>query len=158
MVPSSKARHAIKVAIAMVVVYGIALSLDWMKPVWAGYAIVFCALLSEGESLRKGAMRLGGTVIGCVAALVIMALFPQDRWLSMLFLSAWVGFCTYMNGGSKHQYFWFVAGFATVIICFDGGTSAANAFAVTRRLRVTGRVRENSTVLSRSSLGPKGRE
>jgi len=58
-------------------------------------------------------------LVAFVVSLTIIALFAQERWWSMVALSAWVCYCTYMNGGSRRQYFWFVAGFASVIICFD---------------------------------------
>jgi hypothetical protein len=46
----------------------------------------------------------------------------------MICLSAWVGYCTYMMGGAKHQYFWNVCGFVSVIICMSGGPDSVNAF------------------------------
>jgi hypothetical protein len=51
-------------------------------------------------------------------------------------LSVYVGFCTYMMTGEKNPYFYQVAAFVCVIICFDGGVNSLNAFAtaVTRIL------------------------
>jgi len=122
-----RTKEAIKTALAMTIAYGIALSMDWDRPYWAGVAVAFISLSTVGQTLNKGALRMLGTLMAFAVSLTVIALFPQERWWFMAALSAWVGYCTYMNAGTRHQYFWFVAGFVSVIICFDAGT-ATNAF------------------------------
>jgi multidrug efflux pump subunit AcrA (membrane-fusion protein) len=58
----------------------------------------------------------------------LIALFPQQRWWFMVFLSVYIGFCTYLMTGKKNQYFYQVMAFVCVIICFDGGVNSLNAF------------------------------
>ncbi len=58
MILSIKAKEAIKTALAMTVAYGIALSMDWDRPYWAGFAIAFISLDTVGQSLNKAAMLL----------------------------------------------------------------------------------------------------
>ena len=123
-----KAKEPFKTALAMTIAYGIALSMNWENPYWAGFAVAFCSLATVGQSFNKAAMRMFGTLVGAVAALTMIALFPQDRWLFMLFLSVYVGFCTYMMCGAKQQYFWNVSGFVCVLICMTGGADPVNAF------------------------------
>jgi uncharacterized membrane protein YccC len=125
---SGRAKESIKTALAMTIAYGIALSLDWDKPMWAGFAVAFVSLSSSGQSLNKAALRMVGTLIAVVVSLSLIALFVQDRWLFIVFIIAWVGFCTYRMSGPRHQYLWHVAGFATVIICLDAGADPVNAF------------------------------
>jgi uncharacterized membrane protein YccC len=125
---SRKAKEAIKTALAMTIAYGIALSMDWDKPMWAGFAVAFVSLATVGQSLNKAALRMLGTLVAVVLALALIALFAQERWLFILFVSAWVGLCTYMMSGEKFQYFWHVSAFVTVIICFSAGPDSANAF------------------------------
>ena len=36
---SVKAKYAIKVGLAMAIVYGVAMSQAWMKPTWAAFAL-----------------------------------------------------------------------------------------------------------------------
>jgi uncharacterized membrane protein YccC len=95
----------------MIITYGIALQMDWDKPLWAGFAVAFVSLATVGQSFNKAALRMFGTLVGTVIALIFIGLFAQDRWFFMICLSAWVGYCTYMMGGAKHQYFWNVCGF-----------------------------------------------
>jgi hypothetical protein len=99
---SPRTKEAIKTALAMSIAYGIALAMDWDNPKWAGVAVAVISLATIGQSLNKGALRMLGTLMAVAAALTMIALFPQDRWLFVLILSAWVGFCTYMMGGGKH--------------------------------------------------------
>lgn len=128
MIQSARFKEAFKTALAMAIAYGIALWMDWDRPYWAGFAVAFISLATVGQSLNKGAMRMFGTLIAVVVALTLISLFPQDRWLFMASLSAYVGFCTYMMAGSQQQYFWNVCGFVCVIICMDAGPDSIEAF------------------------------
>jgi uncharacterized membrane protein YccC len=125
---STKAKESIKTALAMTIAYGIALSMDWANPYWAGFAVAFVSLSTFGQSFNKAAMRMFGTLVAAVVALTLIALFPQDRWLFMVFLSGYVGICTYLMTGPKRQYFWNVCGFVCVLICMSGGADPVNAF------------------------------
>ncbi len=125
---SVRFKEAFKTALAMTIAYGIALSMDWDRPYWAGFAVAFISLATIGQSLNKAAMRMLGTLVAMAVALTLIALFAQERWLFMLTLSIFLGFMAYMMGASRFPYFWQVSGFVTVIICIDGGLDPANAF------------------------------
>ena len=124
----TKAKEPFKVALAMVIAYGIALQMNWANPYWAGFGVAFVSMSTVGQSFNKAAMRMFGTLVGAVVALSLIALFPQERWLFMFFLSVYVGFCTYLMTGPKQQYFWNVSGFVCVLICMSGGADPVNAF------------------------------
>jgi uncharacterized membrane protein YgaE (UPF0421/DUF939 family) len=127
---STRAKEAIKTALAMTIAYGISLSMGWDKPLWAGFAVAFVSLATVGQSINKAAMRMVGTLLGMVVALTLVALFPQDRWAFISILSIYTAFCAYMMSGSRNAYFWHVSAFVCVIICVDGGADAANAFQI----------------------------
>jgi uncharacterized membrane protein YccC len=127
---STRTKEAIKTALAMTIVYGIALSMDWPNPHWAGFAVAVISLSTVGQSLNKGAMRMLGTLLAAAFSLTLIALVPQDRWWFFLALSVFVGFCTYRMGGSKRQYFWHVAGFVSLIVCMGSVPDTDTAFAV----------------------------
>ena len=59
---SDRVKAAIKTALATVLAYGVALSMDWEHAYWAAFAVAFCTLSTVGESLNKGLLRLIGTV------------------------------------------------------------------------------------------------
>ena len=123
-----KVKESFKTALAMVIVFAIALAMNWDRPYWGGFAVAVISLSTIGQSLNKGAMRMLGTFLAVTVALTLIALFPQERWWFMVALSIYVGFCTYMFAGNKHQYFWYVAGFVCVVVCLDGGVNSDNAF------------------------------
>jgi uncharacterized membrane protein YccC len=128
MVLSERFKSSFKVAVAVVLAYGIALSMDWGKPVWAAYAAAFISLATRGQSIEKGVMRMLGTLLAAVVSLTLVSFFPQDRWWLMVALSAFVGLCTYLTGSTKRQYMWIVAGFVSLIICLGSVPATENAF------------------------------
>jgi uncharacterized membrane protein YccC len=131
---SDRIKIAIKTALATVLAYGVALSMNWEDAHWAAFAVAFCTLSTTGESLNKGLLRLSGTVLGSLAAVTLIALFPQDRWQFLIGMSIFTGFCAYMMPGSSRWYFWHVAGFSAPLIALAGGSDPLNDFqtAITR--------------------------
>jgi uncharacterized membrane protein YccC len=115
--------------LALVIVYYIALNLDWMNPCWAAWAVAMISLPTAGQSLQKGMLRLWGTIPACIAGLIILGLAPQNRWAFMLLASGWIFFTTYMMlVDKKRAYFWNVAGFVCLIILLGGAGGTDNIF------------------------------
>src|SRR6516165_4522142 len=131
---SDRIKTAIKTALATVLAYGVALSMDWKDAHWAAFAVAFCTLSTAGESLNKGLLRLSGTLVGSLAAVTLIALFPQDRWQFLIGMSIFTGFCAYMMPGTSRWYFWQIAGLSVPLIALAGGSDPLNDFqtAVTR--------------------------
>jgi hypothetical protein len=127
---SHRFKGSFQTALAMAIAYGISLAMNWDRPYWAGFAIAFVSMGTLEDSMNRAMQRLLGTVAAAVVALTILALSMQDRWLFILLLAGWVACATYMASGQRDQYFWFVAGFVTAIICMDAGPSSAGAFEV----------------------------
>ncbi|UCH29003.1 MAG: FUSC family protein [Myxococcales bacterium] len=126
---STKTKEAAKTALAFALAYGLALKTGWMSPVWVGLTVVVIALPTAGQSLQKGVLRLSGTVPGCIAALVIVGLAPQSRWLALALTCAWMFFTTYMMlARPSKSYLWNVAGFTALIIMTGAFESPADVF------------------------------
>src|SRR6516225_5172600 len=125
---SDRFKAAVKTALAMVLAYGVALSMDWDHAYWAAFAVAFCTLSTFGESLNKGLLRLSGTLLGSLAAVTLVALFAQDRWLFLIGMSIFTGLCTYMMSGTSRWYFWYVAGFSVPLLALAGGANPLNDF------------------------------
>jgi uncharacterized membrane protein YccC len=130
MIPlSTRAKEAIKTGLAMVIVYGVAMQMGWDKPYWAGFTVVTINVLSAGVSLSRGMARSLGTLVGAVVALLIIGLFPQERWSLMLCASLCLGFCTYMLTGKSRSYFWFLVALTfLIIIAVNSPPDAETAF------------------------------
>ncbi|MDJ0896762.1 MAG: FUSC family protein [Alphaproteobacteria bacterium] len=122
---STPVKESIKYALAVTIAYAIALYMGWEKPFWSAFAVTMVSLDTAGASFNKAALRLSGTVVAAAVALVLVALFPQDRWAFLLCLSLYVGFCTYMLAGERHRYFWFVSAFVTIVMIVDAAPADA---------------------------------
>ena len=122
-------KEAIKTGLAFAAVFGIAMQLGWMNPYWAGWAVAVIALPTAGEAIRKGTLRVVGTIPGCLAALAIQALAPQERWLFMILTCAWAFFTSYlMVSRPKDSYLWAMACYVCLIILLSDVDSSENMF------------------------------
>ena len=79
-------QEAFKLALSMMLMYWLALFMDWDMPKYGGLAIVLISLGTVGASLEKGLLRIAGTTFGLAVGLLSLALFAQDRWTTMIFL------------------------------------------------------------------------
>ncbi|AXA91893.1 FUSC family protein [Massilia sp. YMA4] len=98
------------------------------------------ALPSSGMVLEKAFYRLLGTVVGCSAALLLIALFPQQAPVLLAGLALWVGLCT--AGAAMHRnqqsYSFVLAGYTACMIAVPALDHPAGVFAaaVTRATEV----------------------
>ena len=135
---STRAKEAIKTALAITIAMGIALWMDWEKPYWAAFGVIMISLPTAGQSLNKGAMRMLGTLVAVAVALTFLAWFPQQRWWFMAVVSLYVGFCAYMMTGRKRQYFWYASGFICVTIAVYASNSPTAFQIAVERTQETG--------------------
>ena len=127
---SAAVRHAVRVALAMVIAFYVSLSLGWERPAWAGLAVALCSLSTTGESVNKGLLRILGTFLAGSVALLLNALFPQDRWAHLLSATAYIAFCAYMMGHSTRWYVWFIGGYVMALLALAGGPEGAASFEI----------------------------
>lgn len=131
-------RQAVRVALAMVIAYYVSLAMGWDRPHWAGLAVALCSLATVGDSLNKGLLRILGTFLAGFVALLLIALFPQQRWPLLLTATLYVAFCAYMTGGTSRWYFWFIGGYVMTLLALTGGPVGATVFeTVVLRLQQT---------------------
>lgn len=124
---SPNAKQGIKVALAMVITYGLALQFAWMSSTWPAIAVAFIAQPGEGQALYKGLMRALGTFVAFFSSLFLLSLFPQDRWMLLIATSPFMGYFAYKMRG-ENEYLWFVAGFVTPMIIMAGPSDPGHAF------------------------------
>ncbi|MFS2007273.1 FUSC family protein [Duganella sp. CT11-25] len=97
---------------------------------------IILALPSSGMVLEKAFYRFLGTLVGCSAALALVALFPQSPPVLFLGVALWVALCT--GGAAMHRnqqsYSFVLAGYTAVMIAVPAIDAPANVFtlAVTR--------------------------
>lgn len=78
---------------AATLAYGAAYALQLDKPYSAASTVMLVANLNHGAVLAKGGWRLGGTLIGGLASIVVMGLFIQAPMLFLIFFGLWLGVC-----------------------------------------------------------------
>ena len=109
-------QEAFKLALSMMLMYWLALWMDWDMPKYGGLAIVLVSLGTVGASLQKGLLRIVGTTFGLVVGLLLLSFFAQDRLFTVVFLTFYLVVIGYFMQGSQYGYAWFVAGFLPPLV------------------------------------------
>nr|WP_315252830.1 FUSC family protein [uncultured Duganella sp.] len=111
------------------------------SPFTALATTIVLALPSSGMVLEKALHRFLGTLVGCAAALTLVALFPQTPTVLFLGLALWVALCT--GGAAMHRnqqsYSFVLAGYTAVMIAVPAVDAPSGVFmlAVTRVTEVS---------------------
>ncbi|WP_339082542.1 FUSC family protein [Hyphomicrobium sp. ghe19] len=87
-------------------------------PYWAGTSAAIVCQPIVGSSLFKGVFRLVGTFVGAVAAVVLTAIFPQDRFGFLFGMLVWAAACSFVSTLLKNfaSYGALLAGYTLIII------------------------------------------
>ncbi|MFV0436896.1 MAG: FUSC family protein [Desulfopila sp.] len=125
---SERFLFATRLAVSVVVAVGLSLALGWEKPIWAMFAVIYCALGDKGESYHKGLMRVLATLMGGCLSLVFMALFNDHRWAFSGAVVCWISVCAYLMQDNRRYYFWYVAGWMTILMPIYSAGHPALAF------------------------------
>src|ERR1700730_3737856 len=110
----------------------VAFTFNLDQPQWALLTVVIVAQPQSGLVLAKSFYRIVGALIGAAVALLVVALFAQERVLFLGALALWVGLCTF---GSQYArsfiaYGFVLSGYTVAIVGIPGALDAGNAFYV----------------------------
>jgi uncharacterized membrane protein YccC len=124
------ALFGLRTAAAAMLALFVAFSLQLDQPGWAATSAVIVAQPVLGATLRKGAFRLIGTVIGAAAAVVLFALFPQDRIGFFVSLALWGGLCSAAATlvGELVSYAPLLAGYTCAIVAMSAVNDPPSVF------------------------------
>lgn len=120
-------RFAIKLATAIVLALFIGFHFQLETPRWA---VLTAAIVASGPAFAaggepysgairyRGMLRIIGTFIGCIAALIIIILLIRAPFLMLMVCCLWAGFCTWVSSliRVENSYAWGLAGYTTLII------------------------------------------
>lgn len=100
------------------------------SPRSAMMTVFIVALPSSGMALEKSLYRLGGTLVGCGVALLLIGLFPQQTTLLFISLSIWVGLCTAGSALMRNarSYGFVLAGYTACMIAIPAVAVPAEVF------------------------------
>ncbi|MEH0741057.1 FUSC family protein [Vibrio cholerae] len=122
-------KEALKASTSVVIALCLAMWFQWEKPYWAAIAVAVMALNETfAHSLQKGQNRLWGALLGVAYALLLIALFSQQRFLFIAFYTLLLASSLFMASDKKYGYI-FVQGYTVcTIICCMGGFDSAYTF------------------------------
>ncbi|MDS9470183.1 FUSC family protein [Paracoccus sp. MBLB3053] len=124
------ALFSIKVFLAAMLAYWIAIRFGLDRPYWAvGTAYIVSQPLS-GMSTSKAVYRLLGTVMGCIVTLIILPALINAPELLILTIAFWVAFCLYISllDRSPRSYAFMLAGYTTLITSMSLVVSPSEVF------------------------------
>ncbi|PRY65230.1 putative membrane protein YccC [Vreelandella songnenensis] len=135
LMPSATAvKFAIKTTLAMMLALYVALWFDLERPYWALMSAAFLQVRPmSGMVIEKGICQLGGTFIGAVAGIVIMALFAQARIPALITLTLWIMLCTYVGSLWRNNYTYgclMAAVTAMLIVVISSNSTPAGIFEI----------------------------
>src|SRR6266850_7604276 len=88
---------AIKTTASGLISLLIAFTFNLDQPQWALLTVFIVSQPQSGLVLAKSFYRIIGTLIGAAVALLLVALFAQERVLFLGTLSIWIGLCTFAS-------------------------------------------------------------
>ncbi len=120
-------RFAFKLAFAIVLALFVGFHFQLETPRWA---VLTAALVAAGPAFAaggepysgairyRGMLRIIGTFIGCVAALIIITSMIRAPVVMLLVCCIWAGFCTWISSLVKveNSYAWGLSGYTALII------------------------------------------
>ncbi|TAL95078.1 MAG: FUSC family protein [Paraburkholderia sp.] len=110
--------HVFKTVLAVVLATGISMRLELVAPRTAMVSVVILMMHQHsGMVMARGFYRGLGMLVGNAAALLLIALFPQERVLFLLALAVWIGLCVWGAAWYRNyqSYGFVLAGYATCI-------------------------------------------
>lgn len=122
------AASALKTTTGIIIAWAIVLWYQWPDPFLAPIAVLFLQTPYLGASLRKGLMRVFGTLAGALLVLVLLAVLIQDRWALLTAISLVLAGSVYMLRHSRYGYAWFMVAITTAIIATEAATHPSLAF------------------------------
>lgn len=124
----STLQQSFKLAISMALMYWLALTFNWDFPKYGALAIALISLDTTGASLKKGAMRIVGTLFGLAIGIAGVSIFSQNASGMLIFLTTYIAAVSFFMPASRYPYAWYVAGFIPPLVWATTYGTIHNAF------------------------------
>lgn len=125
--PSTK--EAIKISLSIGLAIALALLFQWDKPYWAAVTIIaISANETFGHGVKKGQLRLLGTLIGISIALILISLFSQDQFIFISLFVVFLGISVFFSNHLKYGYAFTMAFMVFSIVAMMGSASGEVSF------------------------------
>ena len=121
---NDKMKFAIKAAASLVLVYLIGFAQGWSNITTAATTVMLIAAVGSLENaVMNGLLRVLGSIIGAIIGMVLIALFPQERFLYLLVLSLAVTFVLHLTRTYKGDMTVFMLTGMTMMMMFQNGNT-----------------------------------
>jgi uncharacterized membrane protein YccC len=107
-----------------------ALALHSDEPWWAAISAFMVTKAAPIEAISRGLMRVAGSIVGALAALVVLRLFVYQSlpFLLCLFLLSCIGLFGFVT--SRHSYAWLVGAVTACLVMLMAFNAPQNAFTI----------------------------
>ena len=151
--------HILRTLLAFSIALYAAYALELDSPSSAGLTVLIVASASRGAVLSKSLYRAGGTVVGALASITLVAWFAQAPWLFILGFSLWLGLCTFAASLLRYfrSYGAVLAGYTIALIALSAVQDPDNVFhlATARIAVVSLGILVTAVVFLVTDLGPR---
>lgn len=151
--------HVFRTLLAFTIALYAAYALELDSPSSAGLTVLIVASASRGAVLSKSLYRAGGTVVGALASITLVAWFAQAPWLFILGFALWLGLCTFAASLLRYfrSYGAVLAGYTIALIALSAVQDPGNVFhlATARIAVVSLGVFVTAVVFLVTDLGPR---
>ncbi len=108
----------------------VAFAFNLDQPKWALLTVFIVAQPQSGLVLAKSFYRIIGTSLGAAGALVLIALFAQERVLFLGALALWIGLCTFASMQARNfaAYGFVLSGYTVAIVGIPGALDPGDAY------------------------------
>ncbi len=121
---NNKMKFAIKASASLVLVYLIGFAQGWSNITTAATTVMLIAAVGSLENaVMNGLLRVLGSIIGAIIGMVLIALFPQERFLYLLVLSLAVTFVFHLTRTYKGDMTVFMLTGMTMMMMFQNGNT-----------------------------------
>jgi uncharacterized membrane protein YccC len=110
--------YGVPLAVAVSLALFLAFYLQLDMPSWAGTTAAIVTQPAVGAALLKGAFRLVATAVGAIVAVILTAVFPQDRTGFLFVMVVWASACSLVSTLLRNfaAYAAMLAGYTLIII------------------------------------------
>ena len=124
---------AFRATASLLLAYLVAFAIQLDTASSAGLCVAIVAQPTPGMAMSKAVYRAIGTVTGGVAAIILVAIFPQDRTMLLAGFTLWLGACTFVASLLRdfRSYGAVLCGYTVGIIAVAGIDAPAGAFLAT---------------------------
>ena len=115
----------------------IAFTFNLDQPQWALLTVFIVSQPQSGLVLAKSFYRIIGTLIGAAVALLLVALFAQERVLFLGALALWIGGCTFGSQYARNfaAYSFVLSGYTVAIVGIPAALEAEQCLLYCQRAR-----------------------